>query len=552
MSLLPNVVTLAAVPEPGNYVSLVKLGFLLVLPLPWLWAVTWVDKDVQRILSPRLLWTPMVFLSGLAALLVWLFVPLYVAGLGVFVVVAATTIAIYVVHHNGRVIPEARVLTQAHLAKVFSGGKKRDAKLISKIKVYDVQGRPVPIPAEGTLEEKLSYNKAQELLYDIIWRRASEVDIAPANEAAAVRYVIDGVVVARPHLDRAEAETVIDYIKPLAGMDVADKRRPQTGRMAVDLANHPINVTLVVAGSTAGQRMQMRIVQEAVRTDIQLLGLAADTLEKLRRLNALPSGLIVASARPRNGLTSTLYSLLRDNDAYIKQLVSVEQHPEVDLENITQMPYKAAADMPHVLAGVLRRDPDVVMVDRAEDAAGASAVLEAAEDKKILLGLTARDSFTALALWAQTAGDARAAVGPLEAVLSQVLVRKLCPNCKEAYRPDPEMLRKANLPEKLERFYRPPTRPLTDEKGNPITCPTCQGSGYLGRTAAFELLELTDELRKPSPAGPTSRRSRPPPARTRCSTSRRRPCGWSSTGSPASRKSSASPAPKSKGNPPCC
>lgn len=496
MNLLSTTV-LAAVPELGGYFNIGKVVCFLLLPLPWLYASGWLDKDAPKLKANRPLWLSMVFGGGIALLLLWLLIPLWAAGAALFFVGSLALSLVYVSYRNARVVPEARVLTSEHLSSLFVREKKQSEEVRTRLKLYDAFGKPLLPPAEGTEEEKHVYNLVQDLLYDIMWRRASEVDLAPTQNLQAVRFVIDGVVVQRPSMEKADAEGVIDFIKGQGGMDVTDKRRPQQGKISVDLAAQPIDIRLVAAGSTAGQRLQMKVVQEAIRTRIGELGLPEDVLKKLRELAALSPGLMIVSARPGNGLTSTQYSLLRDNDAYIKQLVTVEQEVEADLENITQHRYRTTAEMPRVLAGVMRRDPDVVLVDKVEDKLGAEGVLEAAAEKKVILGVSASDSFSALARWAQVVGGARRAAEPLQAVVCQVLVRKLCPQCKEAYRPDAEMLRKANIPgDKIKNFYRPPTKPLTDEKGNPITCPTCQGSGYMGRTAAFELLEITDDLRK--------------------------------------------------------
>jgi type IV pilus assembly protein PilB len=221
-------------------------------------------------------------------------------------------------------------------------------------------------------------------------------------------------------------------------------------------------------------------------------------LARVKEANGAGSGLIIVTGRSGSGVTSTLYSLLREHDAFIQQLESVEGRPAVDLENITQHPYGDATDnVASVVAAVLRRDPNVLMVDECPDTATAELLANAAADKTLLLGMSASDTFTALAKWVKLCGDANLAAGALRAVMCQMLLRKLCPNCREAYIPNPEMLAKANLSgQRIDRFYRPPTKPLTDEKGNPIVCVACQGTGYLGRTAVFELLEVSDEIRQ--------------------------------------------------------
>ncbi|MCK4626080.1 MAG: type II/IV secretion system protein, partial [Phycisphaerae bacterium] len=124
-------------------------------------------------------------------------------------------------------------------------------------------------------------------------------------------------------------------------------------------------------------------------------------------------------------------------------------------------------------------------------------ICEAAVEKSVLLGSAAPSALAALAKWVKIVGNADKALTPLKVVTCQMLLRKLCPNCKEAYGPPRDMLAKLNLPaEKINKFYRPPTKPLVDEKGNPFICPTCRGTGYYGRIGAFELLEVTDEIRE--------------------------------------------------------
>lgn len=487
---------LANVPTPGGYISPAKIVTLFVLALPWLWGAGWVDKDTRVAHMPKLPWIAAVLGAGLLGMIVWLLVPMYAAGLGVYIVLVATAFVVYVMQRNAKVVPEARVLTGAFFQDLFKG-RRRGIKLETRLKIYSKSNEAALPPTEGTLEEQQVYNRAQDLLYEVFWRRASEVDLTPTGEDVNVRMLIDGVVEKGDPVERPTGDLVIDYIKGLAGMDMEDRRRPQEGKITVDLAGEPMEIMVACAGTTTGQRMQLKVVKEAVRTRITELGMFEDLLERVREIAHRPTGLMIIAAQPGNGLTSTLYSLLRDNDPYIHQLVTIEMKPDADLENITQHHAKSEEEMPRLLASAMRRDPDYVMVDRCANRDGAEAVLTAAKEKKVFLGVHARDSFAALAKWVKLVADVPSAVEPLQAILSQVLLRKLCPTCRESYKPDAEMLRKANLPmDKVEQFHRPPSKPLTDEKGRPYTCPTCQGSGYLGRMAAFELLEIDDDLRE--------------------------------------------------------
>ena len=491
-----NAIILGAVPEPSGYFSIFKIILILVFTFPWLKAATWIDKDANVVHLPRTLWNLLVISAGVLSLLLWFILPWYAVGLVLYLVLVTTVITTYVLLRNKRVVPEARVFTPRHLRSVFTSGKSERVETIHRVKIYDHTGRPVPPPPEDQIDQRIAYNLAQNLLHEIVLFRASDVDLQPVKTQATLKFVVDGVAHKRPAMEISDSEKLIDFIKGIAGMDVADKRRPQSGKIAVEAGAVTVDMDITTAGTMQGQRLQVRIGQEAAKTNLSELGLPEDILAKLEKLNQ-QKGLIIVSGEHGSGVTSTLYSLLRRHDAYIENLASIEKHITVDLENVTQIEYSDQTDMPARLASLLRRDPDVVMVDECRTAQAARLICDAAETKQILLGSTASSALAGLAKWVKAVGDARKAVTPLKAVTCQVLLRKLCPDCKEPYSPRRDLLSKMNLPaEKIDKFYRPPTKPLTDEKGNPIICPTCRGTGYYGRTGAFELLEMTDEIRE--------------------------------------------------------
>jgi len=258
-----------------------------------------------------------------------------------------------------------------------------------------------------------------------------------------------------------------------------------------------VDITITATGTTGGQRIQFRVTQEAIRTELDKLGMSTDVFQRTAKMVARSNGLVIVSGRPGSGVTSTLYSMLRRHDAFVKQLVTLEAKAATDLENVTQNVYGEPGKLVGALTAALRHDPDVVMVDRCDDPESAEVIRQGAARKLILLGMPAGDSFTALARWIKVCGDAASAMAILRGVLCQALVRKLCPACRESYRPDRQLLAKANIPAGgVEQFYCPPKPGRVDEKGKPIVCPTCQNTGYVGRTGVFELLEVTDEIRK--------------------------------------------------------
>ncbi len=474
--------------------SLPKILFLLVLATGWLYAAPWIHKDSQQVRAPRNLWSSVYLTVGTVTLLFWLVLPYYVVGLLLFLLGVLTTLLSYLAYRNARVHEEKRI----HLTTLFGRRQtKSQEQIVTRVKIYRSDGKILVPPTEDSTEENPihAYNLTQELLYDMIWRRASECDMSPEDEQTRMRYIIDGVPVKRSPLSVGESEAIIQYLKPLGSMNAEDRRRPQKGYISVDMGGNQIDINLAVAGTNNGQRMRLRIVQQYVQTRLDELGIAPDLLAWLRQLSKSDKGLFIVSGRPGSGITSTLYSLLREQDAFIKQLVTLEAKVEVDMENITQYAYEEASKLPQALASTMRRDPDVIMIDRCSDSATAELILQFAEEKCILLGMHASDSFTALARWAKVSGQTAQFVAPLRGVLCQQLVRKLCPQCREPYKPDPQLLAKANIPaESVDMFYRPKGN-LLDEKGQPYTCPTCQGSGYFERIAAFELLEMNQELK---------------------------------------------------------
>lgn len=491
---------LAVLPPLGGYFSLAKVIFLLVLAIPWLLAAPWVYHDAQKFPGVKGPWGGIVLACGAVGVFAWMLVPMFWLGLTLYIVLLLSAMIAYVVYRDGQVEDEYKLLSAEGIKAIFS--KPEKFSVITRVKLYDTHlgGKivPVPNPEVDPIPECKTYNLVQEFLEGMFIKRASEADISPVNqEKAAVRFVVDGVVTNEPPLDVEESEVIIQYIKKVANLDLEERRKPQEGDVMIDFAGRSSDVKVTVAGTTGGQRLRLKVSCEAVQTRIDELGLGDSLLPRLKEINQRSNGLIIVSGKKGSGVTSTLYSLLRNQDAFIKQLVTLEAKPEVDLENISQSTYDGAKDRSEKLAAMLRRAPDVVMIDSCDDAETANAIMGGAQRHLIILGVPASDSFSALAKWLKLCGDAKTGLQSLHAITCQCLIRKLCTGCREAYRPDPALLAKANLKaDSVDVFYRPPKKDRVDEKGNPIVCPVCQEIGYVGRTGVFELLEVTDDIRQ--------------------------------------------------------
>lgn len=491
---------LAALPPLGGTISLAKLVVVLVFAIPWLFLAPRVQRDVKFIRAPKMIWEGLVLGAGAVGLLLWLILPSFAVGLLAYVVLTGGALLAYGFYRDGRVEDSDKILSiKAMMASLATKSQARKIEIVEKVKLYDSTGRVVRPPADVGSDPQgaQTYNITQDLLYDMVYRRASVADFSPQATEMRVRYVIDGVVVDRPAMPLSEGQRAVEYLKPVAGLDVEEQRRPQEGELSVDIGGDRVDMYLKTAGTTGGQMMQFRVVQQVVQTDIATLGFRKKALETLRKHANADHGILLLSGRAGSGVTSTQYALLRDLDAYIKQLVTLEAKPPIQLENVTQNKYESPDELPSALAAALRRDPDVIMLDRCPDEKTAEMVLEAGRQKLLLVGLVASDSFVALAKWIKLCPSAEQAVANLRLVVCQMLIRKLCEACRESYRPDQQLLTKANLKVSASAtFNRPPKTAPRDEKGNLIICPACQNTRYVGRTGVYEMLEMNDDVRQ--------------------------------------------------------
>ncbi len=490
-----------------SYASIFKVCFVLGSFVLWCLCIQWVDCDAERVKTVRERWNIMCLTAGMVAIACWLVFPLnslalFFLGWGIYVVIASSAILWYVAHRNKRVGEKHKVLTSQHFKRLLSAGrdKKDRTEREYRVRLFDHENKTVAQPEEP--EEAEQFNVTQDLLHDALWRRATEIELSAVGGESKLIYCIDGVLTERKDLvDPDQAAGTIDYLKRTAGLDAEQKRRPQRGsiRAGALAGSEPAQIEVHCSGSRAGERMQLRMVGNNTELALNELGLHAQRLEKLQAVLQEESGLVIVCGPPRNGITTTLYSIVRAHDAYIQNIHSLEKQPLFEVDNITQHQFDSTnneVSYGRRLQSVLRREPDVVLVGEMDDEETAQVCIKsAAEGKKIYAGMTSRDALDALDNFVTLAGSRKAVARVLKAVVSQQLVRTLCPTCKEAYKPDEKLLKKANLPvHKIEHFYRPPTEVQYDKHGREIICPNCQGTGYKGRTGIFEILIIDDAV----------------------------------------------------------
>jgi type II secretory ATPase GspE/PulE/Tfp pilus assembly ATPase PilB-like protein len=490
---------LAQLPAGAVYVQPLKL--LVVALLIGLWALyaQWVDKDAVAVNTYRVAWNLATLGCGVAAIALLLFLPQFWAGFAAFAVIQIALGVLYVVHRNGLVEQADKVLTAQHIERLMQQGlrgkgKAKEKKPIQeRVRLTAADRKVVRLPEDEI--EREQFRLTQELLFDALWRRAGVLEINPAGQASKISYLVDGMPGEREPLPRPEGDAIILYLKKLAGLNLEERRKPQGGKLWATLGDHAFEMALRTQGSTAGEKLTVRVVGAEKSFKVADLGLTEKQLDVVREIMGADRGLVLLSAPQGGGRTTTVYSLARSHDAFLLNIQTLEYAREMDVDNITQRVHEPADDRTFAndLQKLVRTDPNVIIIPELRDRqAAAIAAQAAAEKQKVYVGLQATDLWDAIRKWQALVGDAKLVSRSLLAVLHQRLVRTLCIACKAPYKPDAATLRKLNLPaDKV--LFRPP-EPQYDKQGNPVLCQACQGTGYVGRSAVFHILVVDEGL----------------------------------------------------------
>jgi type II secretory ATPase GspE/PulE/Tfp pilus assembly ATPase PilB-like protein len=498
---------IAELPATGGYFSPVKVGIFAVFCLAWSATAAWVDQDTIRAKVSKQPWNAIVFGGGAMGIALWILLPQFYLGLLAFLVFYGGTSVWYCLMRNGKVAPGQQVLTPAHLKRLFGKQAKTEdaAQSGDKVRIKGADGKAAKWPTDP--EHRESYRALQEFLFDAIWRRASVVDITIAAQQAKIVYRVDGVNREREPIERPLADALLEHLKRISGMDPTEQRKPQSGKIIGAVGpggkqDKVVEIQVRTSGSTAGQRVVMSLFSDESKFRATDIGLNKNQLPALQAAIEKPRGVVVVAGPKESGVTSTLYALVRSHDAFMKNIHTLETAKVMDIDNVTQHVFDSkggAIPFARQLQSIIRMEPDVLMVSECPDHDTAELIAAGGkQNRKIYVGLAASDTLSAVRKYMQLVGETESAAAGLEAVLAQRLVRVLCPSCRKAYKPDPTLLKRMNLPADDTRvFYRPPNPDEleVDKKGNPIICQVCQGSGYLGRTGIFEVLIVDPEIR---------------------------------------------------------
>lgn len=333
------------------------------------------------------------------------------------------------------------------------------------------------------------------LLQDAFSAGASDIHLESTRTAMTARLRIDGMLVPTVEPPRALQAAIVSRLKLLAELDIAERRRPQDGRIRIRLEAAELDLRVSTLPTVHGESVVLRLLDRGNRpVELEALGMPAVIFEQMTSLTRRPHGMLLVTGPTGSGKTTTLYGALRRRDARAEKIVTVEDPVEYQLDQVTQVPVhrQAGVTFATALRAILRQDPDVVMVGEMRDPETAEVATQAAMTGHLVYStLHTNDAPGAIPRLLDLGVAPYLVAGTVVAVLAQRLVRVVCPNCTRPMVPsDSEIASLISLGHSLSEMNSGASAFAAG-----TGCSECRGTGYRGRVGVFELLMVDDALR---------------------------------------------------------
>jgi len=330
------------------------------------------------------------------------------------------------------------------------------------------------------------------LVTQAITDRASDIHIEPTEHDLRVRYRIDGVLHETQRSPKNITGGVISRVKIMSDIDIAEKRKPQDGRMSVVHNGRKIDLRVATLPTVWGEKIVMRILDNSTASlDLRDLSFLDHNYETYKESYTKPYGMILVTGPTGSGKSTTLYATLNAVSKPDINVITVEDPVEYRLAGINQVQVnpKAGLTFAAALRSILRSDPDVVLLGEIRDHETAQIAIEAALTGHLVLStLHTNDAPSAVTRLTEMGIEPFLVGSALDCVVAQRLARRLCPKCKEAYQPTPQEMEAA-------RFPWVPGEPLP-ELFRPAGCTACSKTGYKGRLALHEVMQVTEDIER--------------------------------------------------------
>ncbi len=321
--------------------------------------------------------------------------------------------------------------------------------------------------------------------------RASDIHIEPFEKDLIIRFRIDGILYNMFTPPKKYQAAIISRIKIMSNLNIAENRLPQDGRIQLKVGGKDIDIRVSVFPTYYGERIVLRLLNKSdMKFDLDSLGFSKDSLSIFNELIKKTHGIILVTGPTGSGKTTTLYSVLTRLNTYDVNILTVEDPIEYQLHGVGQMQVKPKIDLTFAagLRSILRQDPDIIMVGEIRDLETAEIAIQAAlTGHRVFSTIHTNDAASGITRLLDMGVEPFLIASSVNAFLAQRLVRTICPHCKQAYKPDVVVLKDLGI-----KSSQIQGKKLYKGKG----CEKCINTGYLGRSGIYELLPITNDIRK--------------------------------------------------------
>jgi general secretion pathway protein E len=398
--------------------------------------------------------------------------------------------------------------------------RAKDVDLEKKEEAFDEEDEDL---LHASAEDAPIIRFVNSLIFNASKEKASDIHIEPGDKEVVVRNRVDGVLHEVRRAPKAHLPSIIARVKIMAGLNIAEKRLPQDGRIRRKIAGKEVDMRVATAPTSNGERITIRLLDKsAMALSLEVIGLAEDHLHTIRETIHRPHGIFLVTGPTGSGKTTTLYSSLSAINRPDLNILTVEDPVEFQLAGISQVQINPKIDLTFAsgLRSFLRHDPDVIMVGEIRDKETAEIAIQASLTGHFVLStIHTNDAATGITRLVDMGVQPFLVASSLVALQAQRLVRRVCPSCCKPHKPSPVELN--NLGVDPERFFAGEgagalKAPVKDEHGvlvplspmkkytlpppghlwEAVGCDECNGQGYTGRTGVYEVLDITEEVRR--------------------------------------------------------
>jgi type IV pilus assembly protein PilB len=365
----------------------------------------------------------------------------------------------------------------------------------------ELQAEAMRVQAAGEDDEGPIIRLVNLIIDTAYHMRASDIHIEPMADRVRVRYRVDGVCLEKDNTPKNMQAPLIARLKILSGMDMAEKRLPQDGRIKREIAGQDIDFRVSALPGNHGESVVLRILRpDAVNIGIESLGFEHDNYELFQKIIKRPNGIFLVTGPTGSGKTTTLYAALQELNKPDKKIITAEDPVEYNFDGMNQCQVREEIGLTfeRILRSMLRQAPNIILIGEIRDSAVADIAIQAALTGHLVFStLHTNDASSAITRLIDMGVKPFLVASSIQAIMAQRLVRVICKKCKEVDpNPDPQDLRLLDItPEDVEKY------PMYKGAG----CSQCQNTGFKGRIGIFEMIEMNNELRelafRKAPAG---------------------------------------------------